>query len=682
MASKLKRITSGILAALMLSATLTGCGETEEPVDIKVVSLPPEEQVLQDSYKQNPKIDEWMTYTTDVATYITNEGMNNEKVYVSLWKLFDVHAIQIDCMDLLYLGKSTMGDVAQHVDDANKAAIEYATESVRATRQAKIDAEYNEAKAAAEAKGKTYNREKKVADISDLDYVEPYRYVLAYDNTDNQTKEQNPYIWDEYLGSKLIDPSVNNTMYLFIYKYDVPYVQCTFKNVQGSPTYSSYGSGGNTTVKMYNNLIDQERDWVMTGIAPADCSFLVDLTTLYVPPYVDEDWNSKGSKNNMVTNGNIKFGGEGFTWDSLMTLCDALELTMTENAQNSWGWRGTTTEVSNTRACTYQQTSDDKFTYYTIYLPINHFFQQSNGDLSIPLATITVTFNKETNNCINWNIDYSQYYHCFPATATHLPGEVVSVNVRSHKIDTADYTGMLQTINDWVAANATNAEFGYYFVDETGTVIGKIDNGLSNYHVEVVVNGETYYCTKAPSDNSAMQGYYISQSERAKLFGDGVAENEVAVFEASKLYYIMCMAVTTNANGKSTPVGYFNNTGILINDNKEPSGYYIHSIDYDEQTGYKNAVIIDTPVYDKLYEMYIRTFRFSAAMQENVEKLYEAGDPLTLYKYVQKYVTENEKAKDKIQQQISNDVQSQTSKPTTVIKAEQGSLDTVVAQQQ
>lgn len=682
-----KRAACGVLAVLMMGTTFVGCGKEEEiVVDKKVVTLPPEEQVLTDTYKQNPAIDEYMTYTTVLSSYIEHEGdEKKERVVSNLWKLFDVHTVQIDCMDLIYVGQSTMGDIVKCVDDANEAAIKYAEESVRAARQEILDKEYAAEKAKALEKGKNFTKEKPLATIDDLSYEPPYRYMLAYPNPDNKTNEQFPYIFEDYLGKNLIDPLVNKTLYLFIYKYDVPYVQCTFQNVEGKLTYNSYNSVSSTanatvdsTVRLFNDLIEQEQDWQLTAIAPADCTFLVDqelvVTPEYtLPTYVDEDWRSKGAKNNMVTNGNIKFGGEGFTWDSLMTLCNALELSMLDKDGKTW--RAKTTYITNERANIYEQISDEKFTYYIINLPINYFFTQKNGDQVIPIANIIVTFNKATNLCVNWSIDYGQYYHCFPSFAKNTPDQRISVNVRTHQIDTTDYRGMLTTVDDWVKQNQTEADFGYYFVDSTGVVIGKIETGLQDYQSEVTVNGERYICTKPPMKLSDMQAQYISQSSYDKLTRDGATPSEEDVLNASQLYYIMCMAVEKDEKGRAYPLGYFNNSGVLVNELSEPSGYYIHSVDYNANTGYSNAVIIDQEVFDKLFEMYARTFRLSLTMQDRLGTLYEQNDPLQMYKYMTKYVEENENMKDKIETDVGSAVGDITNRPKEKIEAAPGYLN-------
>lgn len=679
--NKWKRALCGALAVLMIGSTFTGCGKDEEiVVDKKVVTLPPEEQILTDTYKQNPAITEYMLYTGNVATYVKNPGERSEKREVVYWKLFDVNVVQIDCMDLLQVGKSTMGDITANVDKANKDAIEYAKESVRAARQAALDAEYEEEKAKALAKGKTFDKERPIADISDLKYENPYRYVLGYANPDKKTKDQYPYIWDEYQGKKLIDPLVDNILYLFIYKYDVPYVQCIFESIGGKPTYGG-ANNEETKVKLYNNLIDQEQDWVMTAIAPADCTFLVDQELVLqpgyqLPSYVDDDWRSKGAKNNMITNGNIKFGGDGFTWDSLMTLCKALDLNMKEKGGKSW--RAKTTYVSNERACTYEQTSDAQFTYYTIYLPINQMFKQRNGDLVCPIATIRVTFDKLTNDCVNWTIDYGRFYHSFPAEVQHEQTDLtIPINVRQHKIDTTDYQGMLTTVDDWVKRNQTEADFGYFFVDSAGVVLGKIETGLKNYQVEVTVNGETYYCVKPPAALNEMKAYYVSQSEKDKMVEAGTFDSQDELNKVAKLYYIMCMAVTTDDKGRSYPIGYFNNTGMLVDAQNQPSGYYIHSIEYDAQVGYQNAVIIDSDVFQNLMAMYVRTFRLSTAMQDNLESLYLENDPWRMYQYMTKYVEQNKDQRDKIESSIGDAIDDITKNPAIEIQIKQGALDII-----
>ena len=483
----------------------------------------------------------------------------------------------------------------------------------------------------------------------------------------------------------MIDPLKDPVLYLFIYKYDVPYVQCTFESVKGDYTYTDEWlksfAKEDRVVKLYNNLIDQEQDWVLTAIQPADCTFLVDQELVYqegyqLPSYVDEDWKSKGAKNNMVTNGNIKFGGEGFTWDSLMTLCDALELKMKDKGGKSW--RAKTSFVSNERACVYEQTSDAEFTYYTIYLPINQMFKQTTGSLVCPLAQVTVTFNKLTNDCVNWNIDYGRFYHCFPPQTTHQQtATTIPVNIRQHQIDTTDYQGMLTTVNDWVVANKTDADFGYYFVDSTGVVIGKIEDGLKDYQVSVNVQGETYHCVKPPVALNDMRAYYISESERQKLETSGALGNQEEVDKIAKLYYIMCMAVVKDEKGREYPLGYFNNTGMLVDAQQQPSGYYIHSIEYDAQKGYQNAVIIDQEVFQNLLTMYVRTFRLSVEMQDNLDSIYKEKDPWKMYRYMTEYVKLNLERREEIEGSIGSAVDDITKKPAITVQVKQGVLEII-----
>lgn len=669
---KVKRIASGLLAATLLATTFTGCGKKKVEEDKRVVTLPPENQIFVDTYVQNPNISEWMTYTTDVTTFIKNpeDPPAKQKRKVALWQLFKNNTVQVDCMDLFTMGSSTMGDIVAAVDKANETMINNAIESVREQRQKIIDDEYNAAKAAAEAKGKTYTKEKKVADISDLSYVNPYSYKLAYDNTEKKTKEQYPYIWDVYEPNKLIDPTVDNEIHLFIYKYDVPYVQCTFQLSEGKSTYST-----NQIIRMYNNQIDHEKDWVLTKISPADCRFLVDITSENPPPlpsYIDIDKKSLGSKNNMITDGNIKFGGEGFTWDSLRTLCDALDLT--SQTEEVTSWRKQTSEVSNNQACTFLTESDENFTYYTIFLPINHFFKQASGDYAIPIAKLTATFNKTTNNCIGWSIDYATSYHVFPKSVIHQTGDVVSVNVREHKLDTADYKGMLKTVDDWVKDNATTADFGYYLVDTNGTIIGKIENGLSNYHVEIQVGDEIYTCTKAPQQDSEMNGYYLSDTELQKLVNaNPEMPLEDIMAQNANLYYIVCMATTKSSKGTIQPLAYFQNSGIMATADNSQNQYYIHYIEYDKMTGYKNAIIIDQDVYNNLFEMYIRTFRFGTEELDALDTLYDSGDTLKMREYVSDYVNVNEKNKETTTSSITE--QASSGNPTIVITNIQGNLE-------
>ena len=677
--NKWKRAACGALALLMLGSTLVGCGKEEEiVVDKKIVSLPPEEQILTDKYRQNPAITENMVYTEDVATITYNKDKNTERSTSAYWKFFEVHDIQIDCMDLIRLGESTMGDITKIVDKANEDAINYAKESVRQARQEILDAEYEAEKRKAEKKAQdkgiidfdftiTYPRPQ--ADISDLSYVNPYSYYLAYPNTDGKTKAQYPYSFTNYEERKLIDPSKNSVLYLFIYKYDVPYVQCVFESVTGKG--SSFSS--NSIVKLYNNYIDQECDWVLTAIAPADCTFLVDQELVWtegytLPPYVDMDWRSKGAKSNMVTNGNIQFGGQGFTWDSLMTLCYQLKLTMNEGKVST-----SKNDVTNNKVCTYTQTSDNVFTYYTIYLPINQFFKQKSKELVCPIATITVTFDRLTNNCVNWYIDYGRDSHCFPAETVHDIGSMFEIDVRNYKIDTTNYESMLATVDTWVKQNRANVDFGYFLVDSNGIVVGKIAEGLKNYRQEVVVGDTLYYCVKPPESASSMSAYYLSKTEHEKLVANNATQEEIIA--ASKQYFIICMAVTTDEKGNATPLGYFNNTGMLVDAKQNPSGYYIHSIDYDAQTGYKNAVIIDQDVYDNLLTMYIRTFKLSSDVKENLDTLYQEGDPWKMLQYMTQYVQINKDERDRIETEIGEAVDDITKNPLQEVG--QGEMDII-----
>lgn len=666
MKRKFTRITSGILAALILATTMTGCGKDKEVEDKKAVVLPPAEQVLIDKYVQNPEITAWMTYTSVTSTYIPNP--ENPKPKVGYWQLYENHTIQIDCMDLLVMGESTMGDVVEGVDKANKIIIANAVEAVRQQRQKVIDEEYAAAKAASEAKGKPYTKEKKEADISDIvdSYVNPYTYKLAYDNLDKDENAQFPYIFTTYEKDFLVDPSVSDTLYLFIYKYDVPYVQITCKKTEGKSTY-----GTNQIVRLYNTQIDQEKDWIITGVAPADCTFLVDQSQVPhpIPSYVDVDWNSKGSKDNIVTDGNIKFGGEGFTWDSLVTLCNALELS--SQTQQAQSWRKKTTEVTNTEASTYLQTSDEQFTYHTLYLPINKFFKQASGDYAIPIAKLTATFDKKTNKCINWSIDYSASYHNFPKSTKHEAGAVYAVNVRAHNVDTNDYNGMLATVDNWVKEYAVDAEFGYFLVDSSGLTIGKLDNGLANFHGEFTVDGEKWYCTEVPRDETEMNGWYISDTKRTKVAKNAEeGTNLEELFKAeSDRYYIVCMSAKRNEKGAYIPLAYYTNTSHMQTaSTNDKNQYYIHYLEYDKYVGFKNAVVIDQDTVEQLFAMYARTFRFNTEDLDAMDVFYETFDTLKMRQYAVDYVEAKETLKVETNKEIESTITDLTADPTIIVK--------------
>ena len=143
-------------------------------------------------------------------------------------------------------------------------------------------------------------------------------------------------LFEEYKPTLLVDPLTYPALQLEIYKYGIPYVLvCAEQNYN-----------------YYNDGICQESDWIVTKMEAAnvaeytktdDQGAIVDLAD-----FVDADRRNKAAKKNMKMSGNIRFDGDGFNWDSLLKLCEALNL------------------EKQGRNYAFVQSSDEKFTYYTI----------------------------------------------------------------------------------------------------------------------------------------------------------------------------------------------------------------------------------------------------------------------------------------------------------------------------
>ena len=262
-----KRLIALLLVVASLATMLTGCMEAE----ITAPLIVPEQQIFDDKYERNEDITEFLTFRYDYLRDV-EEYAGQEREVIAL---YDHMHVQVDNWESVIVGKTTMGEIVKIIDGVNENYVTGKTNALIAERQAAIDAAYEEAKAAAEAKGKEYTKEKKEPRTDDIHFDNPYTYSLVKGDVYNQDNN----IVEEYQSTLLLDPLTYGTLYLDVVKYGIPYVRFEFR--QAKP--------------IYNYKITQEADWVLNGVQAADVSAYATVTeteegeVYEAPDFVDVD---------------------------------------------------------------------------------------------------------------------------------------------------------------------------------------------------------------------------------------------------------------------------------------------------------------------------------------------------------------------------------------------------------
>lgn len=584
-----------LLVIATLGSTMIGCSSDDEDEWV----IYPEEQLFEDKYERKDYITNSMGYATD---YITSWNTSSTFSNMDIVNLFDHIKVQVDDWDCITIGISTMGQIAKVVDDANERYVTARFEAIVAERQAAIDAEYEAAKQKAEAKGKTYDKPKKEVVTDDIRIDNPYSYTV--------TQFTNGEVPEQYQPTYLIDPSVVNIVLFDVAKYGIPYVRFEFRSVSS----------------IYNNQITQESDWVVNAVRAADVSAYIPEEG-QTPSFVDSDGRNKAAKNNIYMSGNIALGGS-FTWESLMKLCNALNL--------EWGGKYNS----------FNRSSDSQFRYYTITLISNPFedgaedaqFRYDPDELYVPCIRLVATFDPLTQACINWTIDMFTTNIVY-RDKNHDVSDKIHVNVHEYQVDTNDYPGMRETIKSWIAANAVPAETVYYAFDQNkkSEKFGVVETGISNAQLEIVVDGTLYYAIDAYAADGAVSGSYVSAEvmEQAEL-----EENPDAYISKNTKYLtIECCLV----NDEDEIIGRVVDGENTLMKPYDSQKYYIADYEWTD-TGYHDVKVLTQESLGRLITVYTKTYKLDSEQNAELQSIANNDGPLAVRDYVNNMFAEAEEA--------------------------------------
>ena len=612
MKKKLIRVTSLVLVVVTVLSLFAGCSKGET---VTVKPLVPEKQIFEDSYTKNADITEFVTYATD---YITND--NSKVGTMHIYNLFDLMSVQVDDWDSIVIGKSTLGEIVKIIDASNKNYVDSRTQAIIDERQAIIDKEYEEAKAAAEKKGKTYNKEKKKVRTDDIKFDNPYSYQITIGKGSKVAPEN-------YQETYLVDPARSKMIILHIKKYGIPYVTINFNVLNG----------------WYNTRITQESDWVCNGIQAADVTQYIEALNaarkkenknaeLIIPEYYDVDGLNKAAKKNMVMSGDIRFSGEGFSWESLMILCNALNLGEKDRKQG------------------FKQSSDDKFAYYTITLCTNpentnaHAF--SEEDVAFPMITMVATFDKLTQECLNWTLSTSKQAVTRVNGKNHDVTRDRKVNVKDFQVDTNNYAGMRQSINTWIDEHAIGKMY-YCAFDTTKSdnkkngFVGIVDTGLTNVEIEPVINGVQYICIEAKREGDAIVGKYITKedNDKAATLGD----KQAAYIESHTMSLKISPAIVDSKNELIAHVVNDQLTMTSING-------VVYQVAQFEKDGseYKDVALLDSDNTYKLMMLYIATYELTSEQTTSMKEAFDAKGLIGVRKYVDDLFADAEREQNEL----------------------------------
>ena len=647
MRKNIQKIICLALALVSCISTFTGCsGESDVPIIV------PDTQIMEDKYELNSKITNEMTYSIDYITAPPSGLSLNTKI--DTMTLFNHIEMQVDEWDVFTVGVSTLGEVEQIIKNANTKYVTDNTNAVIAKRQAEIDEEYEAEKAKAEAKGKTYDKPKKEVRTDDIHFDEPYTYTITL-STGNSNKVPPA---EEYKPTLLVDPSVNKELWFDVSKYGIPYVRITCQSIN----------------KLYNNSITQESDWIVTKISAADVSLLVNENNT-PKEYVDADGLNKAAKQNMIISGNINCSGEGFTWDSLRVFCNALGLTINKN---SW---------SSTNTNSFKQSSDEKFTYYTIMLCANPYQYDSRfdgekhetvidttdifgnitsttlegiltEDVNIPVITLTATFDKLTQVCLNWTIDMGKANPKSLSEKIHNMSAPISVNVHEYQVDTNNYAGMRETIQNWIDSNSKTlyAKWIVTSNNKKKPVEGIVNSGTTNIEHEIEVDGVTYICLSVEqSTNNQWFGYYISQEDYSQIDTFETEEEVNKFILSSRKEWTIKQCVLDEENNIIAEEYISTQIDMVVDEKK----YYIADVQKDN-VGNATIKLVPEESVNTFMVLISKTYKLNDVETEKIHDIFEKGGITAVRNYINNLFKDAEEA----QKEQNEDIHNQETKPT------------------
>ena len=601
----MKQITKKILCfcivITMIACTFVGCGGGDGGDLIpEELTMHPIDRMINDKYERNDEITDEMTYTMGYLTPIDTYYNDFEVL-----PLFEHIKIQVDGWQCVTVGVTTMAELVQIIDQTNEAYIKEKTNALIAERQAAIDAEYEAAVKKAQEKGKTYDKPKKEVRTDDIHFEAPYTYDIRFGDYDDTTKEYQPTL--------LINPLSTGLIYFNVYKYNIPYVVFDF----------SAGDG------RYVSRITQESEWIMNGAAAASLSLYAQNNetdaelSAKIVEITDVDGRNKIAKQNMYMSGNIAFGGEGFTWNSLMLLCDALNL------------------VEDDYYHSFSQSSNSEFTFYTIILHTNIFDSNLESNLStkyvFPSIKLVATFDPLTQVCINWTIETYSQCQSFSDMKAEF-GETFSVNVHEYKVDTNDYAGMRQSIKDWIAQNSVQTTTKYVAFDEDdGKMFGVVENGLHNVTVEIEIDGTVYTCIDYFVDvGGTIYGQYVSEEDMAasEQIEDPVRASAYIKERAKSLRIDCCVF---DEQGKIIGTVYADEHTLQNAQGK----YYIADYNWTD-SGYGDVRVLTNDMVYELLLTYAKVYRLSAAQSDDMRAVFNQDGLVAVKTYINDLFAEAE----------------------------------------
>ena len=609
MKNKWKRLVSTILCIVLILITITGCSNTtDDPI---LIDLSPQEKMMADKYERKEYISDSLEYVMD---YVSGNSYYYNSLRVA--PLFNAFNVQVDDWDCITLGKSTMGDIVKIVDTANTNYVTNRTNEIIAARQAKIDADYEAAKKKAEDKGKEYTKEKPVVRTDDIVIDSPYSYVVQLGDESIMN----------YEPTRLIDPRACNTLYLIVYKYGYAYMFFQF-----------------TSTALYNTRITQESDWVMNSLSPAYVNDVVNEDGV-IPAFVDTDGMNKAAKKNILISGNISLGGEGFTWDSLMIFCEALELV---EGQNIHG---------------FTQSSDDGYTYYTINLYSNPF--EANPDLPTegyvysPTIRLIAKFDPLTQTCKGWSIDMIGSYNSFN-NQVHELTEVISVNVHEYKVDTNDYEGMRQEIASWITSHALKTTTKYCAINiQNNEVFGIVDTGMTNAHISPIIDGVEYVCLNLyENKNGFVSGQYMTKKDYETA--SEMSEDKMIEFITQKAIELKIGCYIFD--DKDNVITLFDDElyKIAMTNTQDSSEQYYYIASYIKNGNkYSELKLIAEENVNELLMTYTKTYKLTEEEAIKIFDLFEDYGLVKVKEYVTDLFAEAEAAQKEQQENMHNQIGS------------------------
>jgi hypothetical protein len=593
---KIKKILCLILSIVVFVPLCTGCFSEGE-----VVEVVGEQQMMKDEYIPNSQITNYIPYWVD---YVINLGVDDIEV-ATMYDFFD---IQVDDWDCVTIGVTTMKELVSAIERSNRNYIMRKTAEIIETRQDEIDREYAQNAKEAEKDGKEYTKKKKLVRIDDIAIASPYAYTIKF----GEGEEAEPV---EYQPTLLVDPSTYNMLYLDVTKYGIPYVRFEFANNE-----------------IVNSRITQEADWVVNGAQAASLAGTVYLegseedgySTAY--DFVDVDGRNKAAKKNVRMSGNVALGGEGFTWDSLMKLCQALQL---EDYAEDY--------VDENY---FHQTSDANFTYYTLMLNTNPFAANPKlpkiGEIDYQITRLIATFDPLSQVCVNWALDtYTETGYV--NGDEHKLNNPKRVNVHEYQVDTRDYVGMRNTISAWIDANALPTVTAYCAFDSKDKLFGVVDSGITNVTLSPIINGVEYDCLDYDIDGDIITGKYISVADHdAALMCETEEEINKFIDEKTVTLKIGCYIIY---DGNKVVSAFNENIKDIFWDE---TSYFVASYAGDSGSGYRNVRLLDETGATQLMVLYLQTYELDDSQYDQLKVVKEEKGLIAIGQTVNQWFKEAE----------------------------------------